>query len=114
MPTSVNSTLRTINFDPSDLPSGLVIGDQIAFAGESCIPQIPDELHSVLAQRVVCRIMEAQGDQAGLQAANGKLADMEARMGSLIDNRSDGNPQKVNNLRSPLRNAKLRWWRGSR
>jgi hypothetical protein len=103
---NINSSTNSISF--SSLPSSLVVGDIIALAGECYIPQMPDELHSVLAQRVACRCLEAIGDTVGLQAANQKLAEMEQKTGVLIDNRTEGNPVKVNNLRGPLRQSKIR------
>lgn len=102
----INNSTKTIRF--TSLPPGLLVGDMIALSGECYIPQIPDELHPVLSQRVVCRCLEAQGDAQGLQLANQKLAEMELKMGNLIDNRSEGNPQKVNNLRGALRQGKIR------
>lgn len=77
--------------------------DIVALAGETIIPQIPDELHSMLAQRVACRCLEALGDQQGLQAANLKLAEMEAKSATLINDRIESSPQKVVNRNSPLR-----------
>lgn len=94
---------NTITFAPADLPSELRPGDHIALAGECMIPQIPDELHVVLAQRVACRCLEALGDREGLAAANAKLAEMEQKTGYLIDNRVEGAPQKIINHFSPLR-----------
>lgn len=111
-PLSINTAQNTITFPPALIPqigpNILQVGDMVCLAGECFIPQVPDELHSVLAQRVACRIMEAQGDVQGLQAANLKLQEMEVKIGILIDNRTEGNPQKVNNLRGSLREAKIR------
>lgn len=106
-PQSVNSSLNLIIFTPSDIPSGLSVGDRIALTGETNIPQLPDDLHPILSQRVVCRCLEAQQDFAGLTQANQKLAEMEVQLGSLIDNRAEGTPQKINNLRGALRAGKL-------
>jgi len=108
VPTVVASTGFT--FTSTDLPSGanaVVVGDYIAYAGECMIPQIPDELHSVLSQRVAARCVEAMGDQAGLQAANQKLAEMESKTSILVDNRVDGSPEKVTNFGSLLRHSKI-------
>jgi hypothetical protein len=109
---AINPVQSMMTFDisliPNKGPSILQVGDMICLAGNSFIPHLPDELHSVLAQRVVCRIMEAQGDVQGLQAANMKLQEMEVKIGILIDNRTEGNPQKINNLRGSLREAKIR------
>lgn len=79
------------------------VGDMITISGETIIPQIPDELHSMLAQRVACRCLEALGDREGLTAANAKLAEMEERTATLINDRVEGSPQKVVNHNSPLR-----------
>jgi hypothetical protein len=78
-------------------------GDYVTLAGETIIPQIPDELHSMLAQRVACRCLEALGDREGLAAANAKLVEMETKTATLINDRVEGSPQKVVNHNSPLR-----------
>ena len=111
-PLSINTTQKTMTFAPGVIPntapSVLQIGDMVCLSEQCFIPQLPDELHPVLAQRVACRILEAQGDLQALQAANMKLQEMEVKTGILIDNRTEGNPQKVNNLRGSLREAKIR------
>lgn len=107
-PVTTNSTTNEITFSTSDIPDDLVAGDHIALAGECIIPQIPDDLHVVLAQRVAARCLEALGDQNGLNAANTKLQELEQRMGNVIDNRTEGNPQKAINKNSFLR--RQRWW----
>jgi len=105
--TSVNSTNLTITFDNDDLPDDVEVGDYIAFAGECIIPQVPSDLHHVLAQRVAARCIQALGDQNGLQAANVRLTEMEIKTGFLVDNRSEGNPQKIVNLKGLLRSSKI-------
>ena len=107
--TGADATGGTITVDVSDLPSDLVAGDHIASAGECMIPQIPSDLHSVLAQRVAARCLEALGDTQGLTNANTKLQEMELKTGSLIDNRSEGNPQKITNNNSLLRQRRRGW-----
>lgn len=111
---SINKTMtfntgdvRTLTFAPN-IGSVPIVGDYISFAGECIIPQAPADLHDVLAQRVVMRCLQALGDAAGYQIAQGKLAEMEKYTGNLIDNRSEGEPQKLNNLRGLLRSAKIR------
>lgn len=52
----------TLNF--SSLPDGLAIGDWICLAGESPIPQVPDELHPLLVQSVLCKTLSAKKDKA--------------------------------------------------
>lgn len=120
---TINATTKQITFPASPvlqatsnlplplnvgIPPDLVIGDIICLADQTGIPQMPDELHPLLAQRVACRCFEAQKDTEGLQNANAKLQEMEINLGMLIDNRTEGQPQKINNLRSALRSGKFR------
>jgi hypothetical protein len=108
--TLVNTpSLKTITVtNLSDLPSSLVVGDYLCSAEESIIPQIPSDLHSMIAQRVACRCLEALGDAQGLQLANAKLAEMQQTLQNLIDNRVEGAPMKVSNAGSILRNSRMR------
>ena len=85
----------------------LQIGDYICLANESIIPQIPPDLHNGLAERTAARILAALGDQQGLQASMAKIQDIEARQGTLLDNRSEGTVQKVANHRSLLSYGKM-------
>lgn len=120
---SLNATTNTMVFPPAlplpvnanipnplnlGVPLDLVPGDVVCFSNQTTIPQCPDELHPILAQRVACRILEGLKDSEGLQNANNKLVEMEINLGMLIDNRTEGMPQKVNNVRSALRSGKFR------
>jgi hypothetical protein len=80
-------------------------------AGESCIPNVPTELHAILAQRVACRVLEAIGDTQSLQNANSKLQEMEGKAGVILDSRVEGAVHKVVN-RGVLRNIRGRFSRG--
>lgn len=108
-PSSINVAAKTLTFNVDDIPDELEIGDHIALAGESIIPQVPSDLHVVLAQRVACRCLEALGDNEGLAAANAKLSEMETKIGYLIDNRTEGDPQKAVNRYNLVRQGKGRW-----
>lgn len=100
---TINPSAKTVTFNITDIPADLEIGDHLAKAEESNIPQIPTELHVVLAHRVACRILESIGDTQGLQNANIKLAEMEMKTGNLIDARVEDSAKKVVNRFSPLR-----------
>lgn len=93
---------KTIQFDPNDIPSTLQIGDYIAAAGESCVPNIPTELHAMLAQRVAQRVLEAIGDSQGLTNATNKLAEMENNMAVMLNARVEGAPRKIVNKNKML------------
>lgn len=106
-PVSIDATTKTLTFGPGNLPSSLVIGDNVMLAGETIIPNIPTDLHMVLAHRVAMRCLEALGDSAGLQNAAAKLAEMEKNTAQLIDDRVDGSAQKIMNKHSVLRLGKI-------
>jgi hypothetical protein len=91
--TAVNNTTKTLTF--ASLPSTLRVGDHVALSEQTIIPQIPSEIHPMLVERVVFRIMAAQGDAQGMQASSGKLAEMEVKAGKILDNRVEGSPQKI-------------------
>lgn len=95
--------LAGVVFTLSSIPDGLTVGDWIAPANQSPIPQIPLELFSMLSQRTIIKVMEGLGDAQGLQIAQKKLEEMEAAAAHLLSPRSDGNPKKLINRYSPLR-----------
>lgn len=105
VPTTINTVNRSVTFDTVDIPAELKVGDHLAQACESTIPQIPNEFHAMLEQMVACRILEAQGDSQGLQNALVKLKQMESAGGTLIDNRVDDSPTKIVNRHSTLRSG---------
>lgn len=102
---NVNSTSKTMTFNLSDIPDNLQIGDHVTIATESAIPQIPSDMHMILAHRVATRILEAQGDTEALQNANQKLQELEQQTNTLIDNRVEDSTQKVVNRHSLLRSG---------
>lgn len=93
------------NFQPAI--ANIQIGDYVCLANECIIPQIPPDLHNALAERTAARILAAIGDTEGLQAANAKLQEIEIRQGSLLDDRSEGTPQKITARHSLLRYGKM-------
>jgi len=108
--TSLNATTNSVTINEDDLPYDLNIGDHMAFAGECSIPQVPSDLHPMLAQLVACRILEAQGDTQGLQNALAKLQQMQRAAGMIIDNRVEDAPQKIVNRHSILRTSAFSRW----
>jgi len=104
-PLSVDTATRTVTFDPEDLPSELSVGDYLNIAGETIVPQLPTELHAVLAQRVAVAALHALGDTEGAQMAETRLQMMERATNDLIDNRVEGAPQKIRNRNNTLTEA---------
>lgn len=95
--TALNSTTKTITLPTTSIPLDLEIGDFMPLSGQTCVPNIPTELHMVLAQRAAQRVLEAIGDTEGLNNASAKIADMEAKLSTMLDNRVEGSPRKVVN-----------------
>lgn len=85
------------------IPEALIKNDVIALSEQTIIPQVPSELHPMLAQGCAMRCLESLGDTQGLQNAAAKFAEMEQKTAMLIDNRVESAPQKINNRHSLLR-----------
>lgn len=98
----------TVFFPDSDVPAKFEVGDYICEAGECIIPQIPSDLHTLLAQRTSSRILSALGDAEGAAGKMSKVQMLEGKQATLIDNRTEGSPRKLFNRHSLLRSAKRR------
>jgi PPE-repeat protein len=109
IPLGINTTGNTITFNTWQIPKNLSVGDHVALAEQTIVPQIPADIHSMLSQRVAARCLEALGDTQGLQNANLKLADMENKAGSILEDRVEGSQLKVVNKHSTLKRKKLYW-----
>lgn len=102
-PTGINTLTKSITLTTTAIPSNLKVGDHICLAQQSAIPQIPSDLHVILAHRAAARCLEAQGDMEGLQAANAKLAEFESNTQNLIDDRVEDSPKKIVNRYGSIR-----------
>lgn len=106
-----SNSLSLISEGTNTIPQRAAINDVIALAEQTIIPQVPVELHSMLAQRVAMRCLESMGDSQGLQNAAAKLADMEQKTGMLIDNRVEDAPLKITSKHSNLRRRRNSFYR---
>lgn len=79
----------------STLPTDLAVGDWVAETGFSPIPQIPYELHRLLEQRTVMKILEGLKDKTGLELAKDAYKEMVAEIFPMVTPRADGAPQKL-------------------
>ncbi len=107
-PNITNTTLKTISF-PKALAKNLKVGDYITKAEESIVPNIPTELHPIIAQKVAIACLEAMGDEQNKQSAERKLAQMEKSAISIISNRIEGSPKKIKNRFGTLNSGKKIW-----
>lgn len=93
-PVSITGTM--LEFANDDVPDDLIVGDYICEAHECIIPGIPPDLHNLLAERAAAEILKSIGDQQGLQASDMRIQQKEKSQGTLIDNRVENAPQKIN------------------
>lgn len=94
---SVSINSRTLTVDPSYIPERLVVGDWVCVSEESPYPNIPTEMHPLLAQRAAVYILEAMGDSESLGNAKNKLKQMEMSIQKILDDRVEGAPRKIKN-----------------
>jgi hypothetical protein len=99
-------TSDAVYFDDDDIPSKFVVGDYICEQNECIIPQIPSDLHNLLAERTCARVQESLGDIQGVSTTTARISQLEASQSVLIDSRVDGAPRKVVNRHSLLRIGK--------
>lgn len=93
------------------LPSDLAVGDYVCLAQESPIPQIPVELHPLLAERVTATILHALGD-AKADTAYRVANEMEARLLKVLSPRTEGSSRYVSNKYGVGRNRGFGYRRG--
>jgi len=110
---TINSVNSEMTFNVSDVPSNLSVGDYICESQETIVPQIPTEMHPLLAQSVAVHVLESLGDQEGLASAKARLGQMSKNVLAMTENRIEGSPQKIVSRYSPLQNA-LTSFKGSR
>jgi hypothetical protein len=101
---AINQVSKQISFIATDIPD-VIVGSYITLAEETFVPNIPTELHPILAQRVAVSCLEAMGDEQNKQSAERKLAAMEKDAGTFLDNRVEGAMQKIKSRHSPLVNT---------
>lgn len=71
------------------------IGDWVCFEGESTIAQIPKELHQILIQYSLVKVLTALGDIQGAAAAANDLDELERNLYEMLGVRDDGSRRKV-------------------
>lgn len=75
--------------------SQLSNGDFVSATGTTPCPQIPLELFPLLAQRMVVKFLEAQGESEQLASAMKLMEEMESKIPLLIQPRVEGKPKKI-------------------
>lgn len=78
------------------LPTGLAVGDFLCLSQETPVPQIPVEMHALLAQRVAATVLHSLGDDKA-KPADKRLEQMEKQILKVISPRSEGTSRVVVN-----------------
>ena len=71
------------------------LGDWVSLVNTTPIIPLPSEMHALLAQRVVVKFLEAQGDSAQLEQSRQSLQEMALQIPLLIQPRAEGKPKKL-------------------
>lgn len=83
------------DFTTANFGGGANHGAVLSAAETSSVVQLPPELHNLLYQRTLCRVLQSIGDLEALQAAEANAQQMERDAVGLIANRTEGEPKKV-------------------
>jgi len=108
---SIVTATKTLTMTAA-IPDGTAVGDWVSLAGDSPIPQIPYEVHNILAQRGAIKVLESLGDASGLQAAADVYTDMVDKFKITVTPRADDSPKRLVSS-SPLFGDNGRssgWW----
>lgn len=98
---------RPYAIDPGGVTAGFALNaddtqrpepdDWVAAAGQSPFPQVPAEVHPLLAQRVAMRMLEGK-NAAGYQLLANELVATEQRIRGLLRNRVEGSSRYIHNF----------------
>lgn len=97
VPTALTSTTVTFSALPTDVygNAAIKVGDWLALAGQTPVPQVPREFSALLVQRTVVKYYEAQNYKDKAALAEKKLEEMELKLFKLINPRVAGSPKRI-------------------
>lgn len=111
--TSVDMRTSTITFGVGNLPESLIVGDLCCLSGETGIPNVPSDLHNLVAHRAAARILAAVGDTEALQIAEAQSQVLQKAAAETVRNRIEGSNKKIVNRSGLMRSglsARRRSW----
>lgn len=88
--------------DIEDFVGDIKVGDYVTVAEETPVPNIPTEMHPMLAQATAIHILEALGDTEALSNAEKRMMKMVNSVQTLIDDRVELAPKKIKPRHSTL------------
>jgi hypothetical protein len=103
---NINAGTKLIQFDPAYVfPERLAVGDHMCIQNETAIPQIPSDLHPMLAKKVAIVCQQALGDTEGVQTSTASYNEIQTNVSTIIDNRVESAPKKLVNRNSFMRRS---------
>lgn len=99
---TVDLGLGTLGFTPKSWDILPAVGDFVCLAGESCVPQIPVELHPLLALASAVKLLRPVDREAAMELQTELDLDMPKVLASLAP-RQQGKQQKLRSKSSYLR-----------
>lgn len=113
---TTSTSSGSIVFTLSDIVDygDLIIGDYVTLEGETPVPNIPTEMHPLLAQAAAINVLESLGDSEALANANARMDKMSRSVQTLIDNRVELSPKKIRPRNGVLSNGNKLGHKGRR
>ena len=71
------------------------VGDYVCYEYETVIPQLPVELHPILIQYALSRILKSLGDTQGAANVIAELPELERNLYEMLETRDDGSEKKM-------------------
>lgn len=91
---------------PGGLPSNVAVGDYVCLPDQTAVPQIPVELHGLLAQKCAIKVLEAKQMLDKLAAAREELDRLSSAAIQMLTPRVEADPVRFVNRSSAYR---MRW-----
>lgn len=91
---TIGTDIFTFDPIPEVMPE---IGDYLCGADYTPVVPLPLEMHALLAQRMVVKFLEAQGDAEQMQQSRDSLQEMVMQIPLLLQPRAEGKPKKLAN-----------------
>jgi len=93
--TGTTGSIVFLTSDVSSFIDDVQVGDYVTLAEETPVPNIPTEMHPLLAQAAAVQILESLSDTEALANALKRFDNMTAAVQELIDERVDLAPKKI-------------------
>jgi hypothetical protein len=106
--TAINQISKQITITRQATDENISVDCVLSLSEECIVPQIPVEVHSLLAQRVVCRCLESLGVKEDLSTAMARVSEMESKLQGVLSERVEGAPLKIISKRGFLKQYNTR------